>query len=240
MDELTRQWFLQAVKDRYTYRFKWLGRPLVQFPQDMFAMQEIFWEVKPDLVIETGIAHGGSLVFHASMLELIGGDGLVLGIDVDIRPHNRPEIEQHRLAHRIRMIEGSSVDESVVRQIRHLAEGKQRVLVSLDSNHTHDHVLRELELYSPLVTKGSYLIVFDTVIEELPEEIFLDRPWGPGNSPKTAVDEFLRNNNRFIVDEEVEKRLQITVAPGGYLKCIAEANEPANPSSRPLDHPAGD
>lgn len=225
MDELTRQWFLQSVKDRYTYRFKWLGRPVIQFPQDMFAMQEILWEVKPDLVIETGIAHGGSLIFYASILELIGGDGLVLGIDVEIRPHNRPEIEQHRLAHRIRMIEGSSVDESVVRQVRDLAQGKKRVLVALDSNHTHNHVLRELEFYSPLVTKGSYLIVFDTVIEELPKDFFSDRPWGTGNNPKTAVDEFLHNNRRFSIDEAIEKRLQITAAPGGYLKCIADSHE---------------
>lgn len=220
MDELTRQWFLQSVKDRYTYRFKWLGRPVIQFPQDMFALQEILWEVQPDLVIETGIAHGGSLIFYASILELIGGDGLVLGIDVDIRPQNRSEIEQHRMAHRMRMIEGSSVDESVVQQVRGLAQRKQRVLIILDSNHTHEHVLRELELYSPLVTKGSYLIAFDTAIEELPEELFQDRPWGPGNNPKTAVDQFLRANPRFVVDESIEKRLQLTVAPGGYLKCI--------------------
>ncbi len=219
---LTRQWINRCAQHKYTYQFTWMGRPIIQFPQDMIAMQEIIWQVRPDLIIETGIAHGGSLIYFASLLELIGGEGQVLGIDVDIRPHNRVEIERHPMSKRIRMIQGSAVDELTARQVRAVAAGKQRVLVALDSNHTHEHVLKELELYSPLVTKGSYLVVFDTVVEDMPKEQFLDRPWGPGNNPKTAVWEFLKRNDRFIIDKEIEQRIQITVAPDGYLKCIAD------------------
>jgi len=185
-------------------------------------MQEIIWRVKPRLIIETGIAHGGSLIFYASMLELIGEDGQVLGIDCEIRPHNRAAILAHPLARRIMMIEGSSTDEQVVRQVYELTRGRRPVLVALDSNHTHTHVLRELELYSPLVTKGSYLVVFDTIIEDLPEGLWPNRPWGRGNNPKTAVREFLRYNDRFVPDDEIEKKLLITAAPGGYLRCIRD------------------
>jgi cephalosporin hydroxylase len=182
-------------------------------------MQEIIWQVKPDLIIETGIAHGGSLIFYASMLELLGNNGQVLGIDIDIREHNRVEIEKHSMFKRITMIEGSSVDKDIAKQVYNFARDKKEILVVLDSMHTHDHVLRELELYSPLVTKDSYLVVFDTVIEDMPEDFFPDRPWGKGNNPKTAVWEFLKTNNRFIVDKEIENKLLITVAPDGYLKC---------------------
>jgi cephalosporin hydroxylase len=185
-------------------------------------MQEIIWEVRPDLIVETGIAHGGSLIFYASMLELLGGDGRVLGIDIDIREHNRMEIEKHPMSKRITMIEGSSVDAGVVQNVHTAAQGKKRVLVSLDSLHTHDHVLRELEAYSSLVTKGSYCVVFDTIVEDLPDEYSKDRPWGKGNNPKTAVWEFLKTNNRFAIDKQMENKLLITVAPGGYLRCIAE------------------
>jgi cephalosporin hydroxylase len=219
---LSREWFLRSCRHKYSYNFRWLGRPIIQFPQDILAMQEIIWQVKPDLIIETGIAHGGSLVFHASMLELLGGDGRVLGIDVDIRPHNRREIEAHPLAARIVMIEGSSIDKEVAEEARRLAEGRRRVLVVLDSHHTHDHVLRELELYSPLVKKGSYLVVFDTVIEDMPDDFFPDRPWRKGNNPRTAAREFLERNRRFEVDREIEDKLLITVAPEGYLKCVAD------------------
>lgn len=219
---LTRGWINRCAQHKYTYQFTWMGRPIIQFPQDMVAMQEIIWQVRPDLIIETGIAHGGSLIYYASLLELIGGEGQVLGIDVDIRPHNRAEIERHPMFKRIQMIQGSAVDEQTAEQVRAVAKGKQRVLVALDSNHTHEHVFKELELYSPLVTKGSYLVVFDTVVEDMPKEQFPDRPWGPGNNPKTAVWEFLKQNRRFVIDEEIENRIQITVAPDGYLKCIAD------------------
>lgn len=221
LQELTNQWFVESCKYKYSYNFSWMGRPIIQFPQDIMAMQEIIWQVKPDLIVETGIAHGGSLIFYASMLELIG-EGQVLGIDVDIRQHNRVEIEQHPMFKRITMIEGSSIDEEIATQVYDLAKGKSRILLVLDSNHTHDHVLKELELYSPLVTKDSYLVVFDTVVEDMPEDFFPDRPWGKGNNPKTAVWEFLKTNKRFEVDKDIEAKLLITVAPDGYLKCLED------------------
>jgi cephalosporin hydroxylase len=207
---------------RYSYNFTWLGRPIIQYPQDLVALQEIIWQVRPDLIVETGIAHGGSLIFYASMLELLGGDGQVLGIDIDIRAHNRVEIEQHPLFKRITMIEGSSIEEGTARIVRDFAAGKRRVLVALDSNHTHNHVLRELELYSPLVTKGSYLVVFDTLVEDMPADFYPDRPWGKGNNPKTAVWEFLKRSDRFEIDAEISQKLVITAAPDGYLRCIKE------------------
>ena len=214
--------FLREVSPyKYAYNFTWMGRPIIQFPQDMMAMQEIIWRVQPDLIIETGIAHGGSLIFYASMLELLGDtDGLVLGIDIDIRAHNKAAIEAHPMAKRIRMIQGSSIDENMVRQVREIAEGKKRILVTLDSNHTHDHVLQELELYSPLVTKDSYLVVFDTAVEDMPRSLSAERPWGVGDNPKTAVWEFLKNNDRFEIDRDVQNKILITVAPDGYLKRI--------------------
>ncbi len=222
LHELSRRWFKRVSSYEYSYHFTWLGRPIIQFPQDIIAMQEIIWRVKPNLIIETGIAHGGSLVFYASMLELIGGDGQVLGIDIEIREHNRVEIENHPMFKRITMIEGSSIDEEVVKEVYEFARNKKPILVALDSNHTHSHVLRELELYSPLVTKGSYLVVFDTIIEDMPGDLWPDRPWGKGNNPKTAVYEFLKTNDRFIIDKEIEHKLLITVAPDGYLKCIKD------------------
>jgi len=218
----TLDWICRTARFKYTYNFSWLGRPIIQFPQDIIAMQEIIWQVKPELIIETGIAHGGGLIFYASMLELIGGDGLVLGIDIDIREHNRIEIEKHPMFKRITMIQGSSTDEDVVKQVYDLARGRKPVLVALDSNHTHAHVLRELQLYSPLVTKGSYLVVFDTIIEDMPDDFFPNRPWRKGNNPKTAVWEFLKTNDRFEIDKDIENKLLITVAPDGYLLCIKD------------------
>lgn len=221
LQELSTQWLVRSVAHHYSYNFTWLGRPIIQYPQDVMAMQEIIWQVQPDLIIETGIAHGGSLIFYASMLELTG-QGQVLGIDVDIRAHNRAEIEKHRMFKRIKLIQGSSIDESVVREVQNCAKGKSRVLVVLDSNHTHEHVLREMNLYSPLVTRGSYLVVFDTAIEELPQDSFTDRLWRKGNNPKTAVSEFLRNNGRFFADKDIDNKLLITTTRGGYLKCIKD------------------
>ena len=213
------KWIAGTSRYNYTYNFEWLGRPIIQFPQDIVAMQEILWEVKPNLVIETGIAHGGSLIFYASILELIG-KGEVLGIDIDIREHNRKAIEEHPMFKRIAMIEGSSISEEIADQVRAFAEGKEKVLVCLDSNHTHEHVLKEMELYSPLVTKGSYLVVFDTAIEDMPDELFKDKPWGKGNNPKTAVAEFLKTNDSFAVEKDIDNKLLITVAPGGYLRRV--------------------
>ncbi len=206
--------------NQYSYNFSWMGRPIIQYPQDMIAMQEIIWEVKPDLIIETGIAHGGSLVYYASLLEMIG-NGEVLGIDIDIRAHNKAEIEKHPMFKRIKMIEGSAISEETISQVKLAAEGKQKILVCLDSNHTHAHVLSELELYAPFVSIGSYMVVFDTIVEDLPENYFNQtRPWGIGNNPKTAVYDFLKTNSDFIIDESIDNKLLISVAPEGYLKRI--------------------
>jgi cephalosporin hydroxylase len=214
-------WIAEVSRYKYSYHFSWLGRPIIQFPQDVLAIQEIIWTVKPTLVIETGIAHGGSLVLSASLLELLGGDRRVVGVDVEIRSHNRAAIEAHPLFHRITLVEGSSTDPKVAERIAELAAGR-RTLLLLDSNHTHDHVLEELRLYSPLVKTGSYIVVFDTVIEDLPEDFFPDRPWGRGNNPRTAVAEFLAENRRFEIDRDLEAKLVITAAPSGYLKCVSD------------------
>jgi len=208
----------ESLRAQYSYNFTWMGRPLIQYPQDMMAIQEIIWSVKPDLIIETGIAHGGSLIFHASMLEAIGGEGMVLGIDIDIRAHNRVEIENHPMFKRIKMIEGSSIDEKIFGQAQEVARKHPKIMVILDSNHTHDHVLKELELYSPLVTSGSYIVVFDGIIETISESNSPERPWGPGNSPLTAIKCFLKDNQDFKPDLEIENKLLITAAPSGYLK----------------------
>lgn len=220
LEKLGLSFLIETAPNKYSYNFTWLGVPIIQFPQDMIALQEIIWQVQPDLVIETGIAHGGSLIFSASLLELIGSNGLVLGIDIDIRPHNREVIESHPMFKRIKLLEGSSISEEIIQQVREIAKDKKSILVILDSNHTHEHVLEELRLYSPLVTDGSYCIVFDTVIEDMPEDSFPNRPWGKGNNPKTAVSEFLNNNNDFEIDKEIENKLMITVAPDGYLKRV--------------------
>jgi cephalosporin hydroxylase len=220
--ELTKKWVDASSKYEYSYHFTWLGRPIIQYPQDILALQELIWQIKPDLIIETGIAHGGSLIFSASMLELLGGDGRVLGIDIDIREHNRVEIEKHPLFHRITMIQGPSTDPEIIRQVHAFAKGRKKIMVVLDSLHTHAHVKDELALYSPLVSSGSYLVVFDTIIEDLPDGFLPDRPWSKGNNPKTAVREFLKKNDRFVIDKEIENKLLITAAPEGYLKCIRD------------------
>ena len=211
---------VQSNKAQYSYNFSWMGRPIIQYPQDMIAMQEIIWEIKPDLIIETGIAHGGSLIYYASLLELVG-QGEVLGIDIDIREHNRREIEQHPMFKRIRMIQGSSIDEAIIGQVKEFAKGKKRIVVCLDSNHTHEHVLEELRLYSPFISLDSYIVVFDTIVETLPEGYFSQkRPWGISNNPHTAVCEFLKETDKFVVDESIDNKLLISVAPQGYLKRI--------------------
>lgn len=206
---------------KYTYNYTWMGRPIIAFPQDMIAMQEIIWEVKPDLIIETGIAHGGSIVYYASILELIGCEGIVVGIDIDIRKHNRDLIEAHPMMKRIQLIEGSSISEEVVNQVKSIAKNKQRIMICLDSNHTHEHVLQELKLYAPLTSVNSYCIVFDTVVEDMPADYdWGTRPWGKGNNPKTAVWEYLKTNNDFEIQPLIPGKLLITVAPDGYLKRI--------------------
>ena len=213
--------FIQDVgPHKYTYNFDWLGLPIIQFPQDMIAIQEIIWKTKPDVIIETGIARGGSLILSASILHLLNGNGKVIGVDIDIRPHNREAIENHPLAHRIELIQGSAVDQSIVDQVKKTIKPTDKVMIILDSNHTHEHVLKELELYSPLVTKDMYLVVMDTVVDDMPDDYFPDRPWGKGDNPKTAVHEYLKETDRFEIDESIHNKLLITVAPDGYLKCL--------------------
>ncbi|KIQ29595.1 cephalosporin hydroxylase [Variovorax paradoxus] len=223
--DATRTWITTANARKYSYHYEWMGRPIIQYPQDVMAMQEIIWRVQPDLIIETGIAHGGSLIFSAAMLELnaaCGGpaDAKVLGLDIDIRAHNRQAIEAHPMSRRISMIEGSSTAPEVIEQVRRFASGRKSVLVCLDSNHTHAHVLAELEAYAPLATVGSYCVVFDTIVEDLPKEMYPDRPWGPGDNPKTAVHEYLKSHPEFEIDHAVDHKLMISVAPEGYLKRI--------------------
>ena len=215
---LARDFFNESARHKYSYHFSWMGRPIIQLPQDMMAMQEIIWQVKPDLVIECGIAHGGSIIYYASLLEL-QGHGEVLGIDRDIRPHNREAIESHPMSKRISMIEGSSIDPAVVEQVRAAAAGKKVILV-LDSNHTHEHVLEELRAYAPMTSVGSYCVVMDTVVEDMPEDAFPDRPWGKGDNPKTAVWAYLEENRNFEIDQAIHSKLLITVAPDGYLRRV--------------------
>ena len=217
----SRDWIAQVSALKYSYNFTWLGRPIIQFPQDIVALQEIIWRVRPELIVETGIARGGSLIFYASMLELIGA-GRVIGIDLALRAHNRRAIEEHPMARRIVLLDGSSLDEAVLATVRKYANGAKPVLIVLDSNHTHDHVLQELMLYSPLVTKDSYLVVLDTMVEDMPDGFYHDRPWGKGNNPKTAVMEFLKRTDRFVIDEEFASKLLITVARDGYLRCVSD------------------
>jgi cephalosporin hydroxylase len=219
------RFMLGSLKARYSYNFSWLGRPIIQYPQDIVAVQEIVWAVQPDLIVETGIAHGGSLIFSASLLELnaaCGGpaDAMVLGIDIDIREPNRIAIEAHPMSRRIRMIQGSSIAPEIIVAVKEQAAPCQRVLVCLDSNHTHDHVLGELEAYAPLTSVGSYCIVFDTIVEDLPADMIVDRPWSPGNNPKTAVREFLKSHQEFEIDRSIQDKLLVTVAPDGFLRRI--------------------
>lgn len=230
------QEFMRAsTEPKYCYNFSWLGRPIIQYPQDIVATQELIWKIQPDLIIETGIAHGGSLILSASVLAMLdfaeakkNGTSLdpgnprrkVLGVDIDIRSHNRTEIEAHPFSSYIEMIQGSSIDDVIVEQVKQRAATAKRVLVFLDSNHTHEHVLKELEAYAALTSVDSYCVVFDTIIEELPAGMYPNRPWDVGNNPKTAVAEFLKSNSEFQVDESMDNKLLISVTPGGFLRRV--------------------
>ncbi|MBC8226496.1 MAG: cephalosporin hydroxylase family protein [Gammaproteobacteria bacterium] len=232
MKDLGLQFVADTSNYNYSYNFDWLSRPIIQYPQDIIAFQEIVWKVKPDLIIEMGIARGGSLILSASLMALLdlcenGEANLntdtkkqrqVLGVDIDIRQHNLEALESHPLFPYINLIEGSSIDQEVIEQVQEEALNSKNILVCLDSNHTHEHVLAELEAYASLTSPSSYCIVFDTVIEDMPEEFFNNRHWGPGNSPKSAVSEFLMKHDEFEIDESIEDKLLITVAPNGYLK----------------------
>jgi cephalosporin hydroxylase len=236
LKSLAHDWVFHSMQQKYLYNFDWLGRPIIQYPEDMVAIQELIWKVKPTLVIETGIAHGGSLVLSASMLAMLdyceaveAGTSLdprksrrrVVGIDIDIRSHNRSAIEDHPLSGLISMVEGSSVDQHVIDEVHQLAAGHETVMVFMDSNHTHEHVLGELNAYAHLVTKGSYCVVFDTFVEDMPPKYFPDRPWDKGDSPKTAVREYLKSHSEFEIDKSIDNKLLISVAPDGYLHRIA-------------------
>ena len=235
LNELSTRWISESAKYNYAYNFSWFGRRAIQFPNDTWVMQELIWHIKPDLIIETGIAHGGSLIFSSSMLAMLdycdaveAGVSLdpkkskrkVLGIDIDIREHNRVGIDEHPLRHMIEMFEGSSIDNTVVQRVHNFSKDYKNILVCLDSNHTHEHVLSELNAYSALVPQDSYIVVFDTVIENMPEDAFPDRPWGKGNNPKSAVHKFLETNQNFEIDHSMDAKLQISVAPEGFLKRI--------------------
>ncbi|MCC6817008.1 MAG: cephalosporin hydroxylase family protein [Saprospiraceae bacterium] len=212
------QFNLVSNREKYSYNFSWMGRPIIQYPQDMIAMQELIWRIKPDIIVETGIAHGGSLIYYASILELIG-KGRVIGVDIDIREHNRLEIEAHPMYKRITMYQGSSIDDNVVSKVKAIVKPTDVVIVLLDSNHTHEHVFQELLKYHEMVSVGSYLVVFDTIIENMPKGMY-DRPWDVGNNAMTAVFEFLKNNKNFEIDYQIDNKLLISVAPKGYLKRI--------------------
>jgi cephalosporin hydroxylase len=236
LKNLSNSWVEQSMRKSYVYNFSWMSRPIIQYPQDMVAMQELVWDVKPDLIIETGIAHGGSLIMNASYLAMldycdaINSSELldpkkpkrkVLGIDIDIREHNRKAIEVHPMSNRIDMIQGSSIDPRIIEQVKIYAKKYKNILVSLDSNHTHEHVLAELEAYANLTSINSYCVVFDTFVEDVPKDVFTNRPWEPGNNPKTAVWEYLKSHPEFEIDKTIENKLLITVAPDGYLKRIS-------------------
>lgn len=245
--DLSLSWVRACIGHNYAQNFTWLGRPIIQVPQDVYAIQELIWAVRPDLIVETGIAHGGSLVMSASMLAMLDyceavENGRVLdpkapgrrvvGVDIDIRPHNRVGIESHPLAHKITTIQGSSVDPAVFAQVAAMAGEVRRVLVFLDSNHTHEHVLAELELYAPLTSPGSYCVVWDTGVEDLPEHMCSDRPWGKGDNPKTAVWAYMQRLKAegrtamdggplaFEYDKTIENKISITASPDGFLKRI--------------------
>lgn len=218
--ELSREWVMRTVPYEYAYHFTWMGMPIIQLPADILAIQEIICRVRPQLIIETGVARGGSIVFYASLLELLGIDGRVIGVELELRPHNRRAIESHAMAKRIEVIDGSSISPEVIERVRARAAGRAPILVVLDSNHTHAHVLKELELYGALVTEGSYLIVLDTIVEDVPGSLYPGKAYRPGDNPKTALREFMTRSQRFMVDPEYDRKLLVTSAPGGYLRCI--------------------
>lgn len=215
-------WRAMALERKYMNNFSWLGRPLIQFPGDVIAVQELISAIKPSLIIETGIAHGGSLILSASLLKMNNIKGRVIGVDIDIREHNYSAIKAHAHSDIITLYQGSSVDPQIISKIKSSIDPNDTVMVFLDSNHTHEHVISELNAYSEMVTKGSYLVVFDTHVEDMPDSyVWPDRPWGKGNNPKTAVHEWLPNNSNFLIDKDLEHKILLTSAPDGFLYKIA-------------------
>jgi cephalosporin hydroxylase len=221
MDIRALKFIRDTLKDKYSYNFTWLGRPFIQVPPDMIAIQELIYKIRPDVVIETGVAHGGGLVFYASILEAMRmPDSLVIGIDIEIRKENLEALLAHEMSHKIILLRGDSIDPRVIKDVSRLVEPDKTVLVILDSLHTHYQVLAELESYAPLVSVGSYIIVMDTIIQFLPEHSYPDKPWDVGNNPWSAVQEFLKTHDNFEIDRDIENRILITSAPDGYLRRI--------------------
>lgn len=234
--DASKNFMIKSTKPKYSYNYFALGCPIIQYPQDMIAIQELIWEVKPDLIIETGIAHGGSVIMSASALALLDiceaiknkqkfdpnkSNRKVIGIDIDIRKHNRSAIENHPMVSRIELLEGSSVDPKIIEKVKSISKNYKKILVCLDSNHTHNHVLLELNAYAPLTSINSYCVVFDTIIEDMPKGTFEDKAWDVGDNPKTAVREYLKNHPEFEIDKNIDNKLMISVAPEGYLKKVS-------------------
>lgn len=212
-------WMQLAVDNKYSYQFDWLGVPIIQMPEDLILFQDIVYKTQPDLIIETGVARGGSVVFWASIQKLCGITGKVLGVDIEIRQHAKNAIFDSNFKDEIHLIEGSSVEDQVVNQVKNYVSQHKKIMVVLDSNHTHEHVLSELEIYSKFVTKDCFMLVLDTVIDDL--NIDPDRSWGPGSSPKSAVKEFMsKNSEEFIHEQSYENRALLSVAPYGYWRKI--------------------
>lgn len=214
----------------YFYLWSWMGVPIIQLPADIMATQEVIWTTKPDVIIETGVARGGSVLFMASLLELIG-KGTVIGVDIDIRPHNRDSIERHPMARRVVLIEGPSTDPATLAKVKAAIPAGAAVMVVLDSDHGRDHVLAELRTYGPLVTKGCYLVVADTILGHFdPEQTPRNRSkvWLKGNEPLSALEAYLKETDRFEVDPVLNGKLILSSSPGGYLRCRAnDASRPA-------------
>jgi cephalosporin hydroxylase len=219
---ISKVWLRAGWDTKYVYSFTWHGRPIIQLPDDLVRIQEVVFSVAPDVIIETGVAHGGSLVFYAGLCKIMGR-GRVVGIDVEIRPHNRAAIEAHPLAPYITLIEGSSIDPDVVEQVRaHVGEG-ETVLVTLDSNHTKDHVLAELRAYGPLVTSGSYIVAMDGIMGDLVGAPRAGADWG-WNNPTEAAHAFVAENTDFVLEEPpkafnegvIEER--VTYWPDGFIR----------------------
>lgn len=218
LDEVSFNWVKASIENKLAYEVDWLGIPIIQSPTDMILIQQLIFNVKPDFVIETGVAHGGSLVFSASILESIG-HGHIIGIDIDIRKHNRRVLEKHRLFKRISLMEGDSTSADILEKIREMVLPKSKVVVFLDSNHYKDHVLKELKLYSRFVDVGSYVVVFDTVTSCMSKHGVCDVSY-LNNGPKEAIEQFLVENRNFQVDEDFNK-LFASYSPDGYLKRIS-------------------
>lgn len=212
------RWRQQTHALHYDDNFTWLGQPIRQLPQDIMALQEIIWRTRPDLIIETGMAQGGSLALFASLLQLLGDNGLAVGIDIDVSDHTRAALANHPLAHRMAIVQGSSTDADVASAMRLSAGNRRCVMVVLDSHQDEAHVLRELQLYAPLVTPGSYLVVCDTIVDHLEAGSDANAPWGPGNSPRSALVKYLATDDRFEIDHRIDQQLLLTNCPGGYLR----------------------